>query len=106
MELGFLRKKRENHLTNKKNTITGTISLCLALLAMFLLNIGLVSKTNYFSLDLIFTTTQVSLVFGVIGLITRKNRRTYAIWALSLCLFIFLFSFLMIGLSWMINPKP
>jgi len=85
----------------------GFISFLLALISLAGINVGLLIKQDVsfriFTFDLPF----LGFFLGVVGLFTEKRSRLFAIWGLSLCIFIFVFTFLMIGLSWAaINPKP
>lgn len=86
-------------------TLFGSLSFIVALVALAGLNVSLLSKSDVFPYFFIVTLPTIGLVLGVLGLFTRKSRVS-AFWGISLCFFIFLFTFLMFGMAWSINPKP
>ena len=83
----------------------GSLSFIVSLVALAGLNVSLLSKSDDFPYFFIVTLPIIGLALGVLGLFTRKSK-ALALWGIGLCLFIFLFTFLMIGLAWSINPKP
>lgn len=95
---------------NKKRvgitTITGLLSFLVALVSLAGLNIGLLLDSDEFPDFFLVKLPIVGIILGLIGLVTKGHSRLYAIWGIGLCLFIFIFTFMMFGLAWVINPKP
>ncbi|RFB15252.1 hypothetical protein DZB84_12625 [Bacillus sp. HNG] len=105
MELEMNNKNKGKH--RKLPTISGFLSFLVALLALAGVNIALLMDFDDFPQMVLINLPVVGLVLGLLGLITSKRSRLYAFWGIGLSLFILLFTFLMIGLSWVgINPKP
>ncbi|MEQ2526853.1 hypothetical protein EKG37_22410 [Robertmurraya yapensis] len=99
----------ELEITKKRSgitTIIGLLSFLVALVALASLNIGLLLDSDEFPDFFLVRLPMIGLALGVVGLFTKKNSRLYAFWGIGLCLFILLFTFMMFGLAWMINPKP
>lgn len=103
MELAFL-KKRKNH-SYKKETWMGTISLIIAFLALLYLNIILLIQETFIGKGFL-QIVGIGLVCSVIGMITKRKSRKYALWACSLYLFMLLFSIFGFMLGWMISFGP
>ncbi|ADY21613.1 hypothetical protein P4U05_09230 [Bacillus paranthracis] len=100
MELAFL-KKRKSH-SYKKETWMGTISLIIAFLALLYLNIILLIQETFIGKGFL-QIVGIGLVCSVIGMITKRKSRKYALWACSLYLFMLLFSIFGFMLGWMIS---
>ncbi|MCC3357809.1 hypothetical protein [Bacillus sp. REN16] len=91
----------------KLPTISGFLSFLTALIALAGVNITLLVDIDDFPQMFLVNLPIVGLILGLLGLITTKKSRLYAFWGIGLSLFILVFTFLMIGLSWVgINPKP
>ncbi|ASZ17965.1 hypothetical protein CK938_15890 [Bacillus cereus] len=103
MELAFL-KKRKNHIY-KQETWMGTISLIIAFLALLYLNIILLIQETFIGKGFL-QIVSIGLVCSVIGMITKRKSRKYALWACSLYLFMLLFSIFGFMLGWMISFGP
>ncbi|WP_242267558.1 hypothetical protein [Bacillus cereus group sp. BfR-BA-01352] len=103
MELAFL-KKRKNHIY-KQETCMGTISLIIAFLALLYLNIILLIQETFIGKGFL-QIVGIGLVCSVIGMITKRKSRKYALWACSLYLFMLLFSIFGFMLGWMISFGP
>ncbi|MFB7121087.1 MULTISPECIES: hypothetical protein [Bacillus cereus group] len=103
MELAFL-KKRKNHFY-KQETWMGTISLIIAFLALLYLNIILLIQETFIGKGFL-QIVGIGLVCSVIGMITKRKSRKYALWACSLYLFMLLFSIFGFMLGWMISFGP
>ncbi|MED1372383.1 hypothetical protein P4U91_26230, partial [Bacillus paranthracis] len=97
MELAFL-KKRKSH-SYKKETWMGTISLIIAFLALLYLNIILLIQETFIGKGFL-QIVGIGLVCSVIGMITKRKSRKYALWACSLYLFMLLFSIFGFMLGW------
>jgi hypothetical protein len=103
MELGV---KKMTKRTRQLPTISGFLSFLIGLIALAGLNGGLILETEAMPEFFIIRLPFLGLILGVIGLFTRKRSKLYAIWGISICIFIYIFIFLMFGLAWSINPKP
>ncbi len=103
MELAFL-KKRKNHIY-KQETWMGIISLIIAFLALLYLNIILLIQETFIGKGFL-QIVGIGLVCSVIGMITKRKSRKYALWACSLYLFMLLFSIFGFMLGWMISFGP
>ncbi|MDA1535971.1 MULTISPECIES: hypothetical protein [Bacillus] len=103
MELAFL-KRRKNHIY-KQETWMGTISLIIAFLALLYLNIILFIQETFIGKGFL-QIVGIGLVCSVIGMITKRKSRKYALWACSLYLFMLLFSIFGFMLGWMISFGP
>lgn len=88
------------------STITGWLSFLTALVALAGLNIALLLDSDEFPDFFLIRLPLIGLALGVLGLITKNRSKLYALWGIGLCLFILIFTFLMVGLAWSINPKP
>jgi hypothetical protein len=102
MELGIKKKNKSNRLP----TISGFLSFVIALIALAGLNVALLIKEKVFPGVFIIQLPILGFFLGVIGLFTRRRSRLYAIWGLSLSLFLLIFTFLMVISSLSINYKP
>ncbi|MFJ5716715.1 hypothetical protein [Neobacillus sp. NPDC093127] len=102
MELGIKKKGGGRRLP----TISGFLSFLIALISLAGLNVALLMKVPVFPGIFIVQLPIVGFFLGLFGLITRRRSRLYAIWGLSLCSFLLLFTLLMIIVSLVINPKP
>ncbi|PFB70739.1 hypothetical protein [Bacillus cereus] len=103
MELAFL-KKRKNY-SYKQETWMGTISLIIAFLALLYLNITLLSQETFIG-EGFREIVGVGLLCSVVGMITKRKSRKYALWACSLFVFMLLFSIVGFMLGWMISFGP
>ncbi|KAA0965748.1 hypothetical protein FQ087_05565 [Sporosarcina sp. ANT_H38] len=88
------------------SAIAGLLSFVISLVALAGLNASLLLNSDEFPSFFIVTLPSIGFVLGVFGLFNRKSSSSSAIWGIALCVFIFLFTFLMFGLAWTINPKP
>ncbi|WP_449621569.1 hypothetical protein [Robertmurraya sp. Marseille-Q9965] len=86
--------------------IAGLLSFLTALLALAGLNISLLLDSDEFPDFFLVKLPIVGIILGLIGLVTKGHSRLYSIWGIGLCLFIYIFTFMMFGLAWTINPKP
>ena len=96
---------KNNRVTNHVPTLFGSLSFVVSLVALAGLNASLLLKSDEFPSFFLITLPAIGLALGVLGLFTRKSKAT-ALWGIGLCFFIFLFTFLMFGLAWSINPQP
>ncbi|MFJ7935906.1 hypothetical protein [Sporosarcina sp. NPDC096371] len=96
---------KNNKVTLHVPAILGSLSFIVSLVALAGLNASLLLKSDEFPYFFLVTLPATGLALGVLGLFTRKSRAS-ALWGIGLCCFIFLFTFLMFGLAWSINPKP
>ncbi|MEH7086244.1 hypothetical protein V7139_26460 [Neobacillus drentensis] len=103
-----LEMKNKNKGKQKKlQTISGFLSFLIALLALAGVNIALLMEIDDFPKMFLVDLPIVGFFLGLFGLITSKRSRLYALWGIGISSFILVFTFLMIGLSWVgINPKP
>lgn len=83
----------------------GSLSFIVSLVALAGLNASLLLGADEFPAFFLLRLPSIGLALGVLGLFTRKSKVS-AICGIGLCLFIFLFTFMMFGLAWSINPKP
>lgn len=91
----------------KLSTISGFLSFLIALIALAGVNVALLIDIDEFPDMFLVNLPIVGFFLGLLGLITSKKSRLYAFWGIGISLFILIFTFLMIGLSWVgINPKP
>ncbi|MCM3570673.1 hypothetical protein [Neobacillus mesonae] len=102
MELGIKKKHRSNRL----QTISGFLSFVIGLISLAGLNVALLMKEKVFPGMFIIQLPMLGFVLGMIGLFTRRRSRLHAVWGLSISLFLFIFTFLMIISSLGINYKP
>ncbi|SME46244.1 hypothetical protein BACERE00185_05055 [Bacillus mobilis] len=103
MELAFL-KKRKNHMY-KQESWMGTISLIIAFLALMYLNIILLIQETFIGKGFL-QIVGIGVVCSVVGMITKRKSRKYALWACSLFVFMLLFAFFGFMLGWMISFEP
>ncbi len=87
-------------------SFAGLLSFLTALVALAGLNIGLLLDGEEFPDFFLIRLPMIGLALGIVGLFANKRSRHNAIWGIGLCLFIYLFTFLMFGLAWIINTKP
>lgn len=105
MELEMNNKNKRKQ--RKLPTISGFLSFLIALIALVGVNIALLIDIDDFPEMFLINLPIVGLTLGLLGLITSKRSRLYAFWGIGISSFILVFTFLMIGLSWVgINPKP
>ncbi|WP_010677702.1 hypothetical protein [Bacillus timonensis] len=105
MELEMNNKNKGKQ--RKLPTISGFLSFLIALIALAGVNISLLIDFDDFPQLFLVNLPIVGLVLGLLGMITSRRSRLYAFWGIGLSLFILVFTFLMIGISWVgINPKP
>ncbi|EKN71057.1 hypothetical protein BABA_02742 [Neobacillus bataviensis LMG 21833] len=102
MELG-IKKKRGNR---RLPTISGFLSFLIALISLAGLNVALLIKNSEFPGLFILQLPIVGFFLGLAGLVTLRRSRLYAIWGLSLNIFLLIFTLLMVIASLSINPKP
>lgn len=102
MELGIKKKAGGRRLP----TISGFLSFLIALISLAGLNVALLIKNSVFPGVFIIQLPILGFFLGVIGLFTRRRSRLFAIWGLSLCIFLLIFTFLMVISSLSINYKP
>ncbi|MFK9092677.1 hypothetical protein [Bacillus salipaludis] len=102
MELGIKKKGGNRRLP----TISGFLSFLIALISLAGLNVALLIKEKVFPGVFIIQLPIVGFFLGLLGLITRSRSRLYAIWGLSLSIFLLLFTLLMVVSSLSINYKP
>ncbi|CAH2715942.1 hypothetical protein BACCIP111895_03126 [Neobacillus rhizosphaerae] len=102
MELGIKKKAKHKSLP----TISGFLSFLIALISLAGLNVALLIKEKVFPGIFIYQLPMLSIFLGIIGLFTRKRSRLYAIWGISLSIFLFIFTLLMVVSSLSINYKP
>jgi len=87
--------------------LAGFFSFLIALVALAGLNASLLFERDVFPDFFIIKLPIIGLAIGFIGLWTKRRSKMYAYWGISLNVFILIFTFLMIGISWtLINPKP
>lgn len=103
MELEVASKRKK---IGKMTTITGFLSFLIGLIALAGLNVSLLLDSDDFPRFYLIELPTFGLVLGFLGLLTRKRSRLYAFWGMGISLFILIFTFLMFGLAWSINPKP
>ncbi|HHK5536593.1 hypothetical protein [Bacillus mobilis] len=103
MELAFL-KKRKNHMY-KQESWMGTISLIIAFLALMYLNIILLIQETFIGKGFL-QIVGIGVVCSVVGMITKRKSRKYALWACSLFVFMIMFAFFGFMLGWMISFGP
>ncbi|CAM3804969.1 MULTISPECIES: hypothetical protein [Bacillus cereus group] len=103
MELAFL-KKRKNHMY-KQESWMGTISLIIAFLALMYLNIILLIQETFIGKGFL-QIVGIGVVCSVVGMITKRKSRKYALWACSLFVFMLMFAFFGFMLGWMISFGP
>lgn len=87
-------------------TISGFLSFLIALISLAGLNVTLLLKTPGFPAVFLIQLPLVGFFLGIIGLITQKRSRLYAIWGLSLSIFLLIFTLLMVVSTLGINYKP
>jgi cytochrome bd-type quinol oxidase subunit 2 len=105
MELEMNNKHRGKQ--RKLPTLSGFLSFLIALIALAGVNMALLMDFDDFPNLFLVDLPIVSFFLGLLGLITSRKSRLNALWGIGISLFIFVFTFLMIGLSWVgINPKP
>lgn len=105
MELEMNNKNKGKQ--RKLQTISGFLSFLIALIALAGVNIALLIDIDDFPKMFLVELPIVGVFLGLLGLITSNKSRLYALWGIGISLFILVFTFLMIGLSWAgINPKP
>lgn len=97
-------KKNEN--SKRSYTITGLFSFCCAIMALFVLNLYIITKFEHVPDFFVNELPMIGIILGIIGTMTKTRSRKFALWGIALNVFIYLFIFLMFGLSWSINPKP
>jgi archaellum biogenesis protein FlaJ (TadC family) len=105
MELEMNNKNKGN--LRKLPVISGFLSFLVALIVLVGVNIALLIDIDDFPKMFLVDLPIVGFFLGLLGLITSKKSRLNALWGIGISLFILVFTFLMIGLSWVgINPKP
>jgi len=104
MELEMTNKKKTQR--KRMPTITGFLSFLISLIALAGLNVSLLLDSDEFPDFFLIKLPLLGLILGFFGLITQKRSRLYAFWGIVLSLFILVFTFMMFGLAWTINPKP
>jgi hypothetical protein len=105
MELEMNNKNKGKQ--SKLPTISGFLSFLTSLIALAGVNVALLMDIDDFPEMFLIILPIVGLFLGLLGLITTKRSKLYAFWGIGISLFILVFTFLMIGLSWVgINPKP
>lgn len=102
MELGIKKKGGGRRLP----TISGFLSFLIALISLAGLNVALLIKNSGFPGVFIIQLPILGFFLGVTGLFTWRRSRLFAIWGLSLCIFLLIFTFLMVISSLSINYKP
>jgi hypothetical protein len=105
MELEVKSKKKQ-YQRKSIPTVTGLLSFIIAIIALSGLNIALIMDYDEFPDFFLIKLPLAGLILGGIGLFTLKRSRLFAFWGIFLCLFLFIFTFMMFGLAWSINPKP
>ncbi|WP_433772142.1 hypothetical protein [Bacillus wiedmannii] len=103
MELAFL-KKRKSHIY-KQETWMGIISLIIAFLALVYLNIILLIQETFIGEGFL-QIVGAGLLCSVVGMLTKRKSRKYALWACSLFVFMLLFAVFGFMLGWMISFAP
>ncbi|MED1864441.1 hypothetical protein P4V41_13325 [Fictibacillus nanhaiensis] len=101
MELEIKKKSKR-----KLQTLTGFISFIIGLLALTVLNIGLLIETVDIPELFLFPLPFLGVFLGVIGVFTKNRSKQFAWWGIGVNVFIPIFFVLMMGLSWTINAKP
>jgi hypothetical protein len=105
MELEMNNKNKGKQ--RKLPTISGFLSFLTALIALAGVNAALIIDIDDFPKMFLVNLPIAGFFLGLFGLLTVRRSRLYAIWGIGISLFILVFTFLMIGLSWAaINPKP
>ncbi|MEH6944532.1 hypothetical protein, partial [Bacillus sp. JJ722] len=99
MELIWRKKK-----TRRFPTITGLLSFLLALFLLAMFNVAILTEAESIPVTFYSQISIIGFFLGIVGLFTKKHSRLFAIWGMSLHVFLLVFQFMMIGLSWMINP--
>lgn len=103
LEMNNKNKGKQSKLPN----ISGFLSFLTSLIALAGVNVSLLMDIDDFPEMFLIILPIVGLFLGLLGLITTKRSKLYAFWGIGISLFILVFTFLMIGLSWVgINPKP
>lgn len=105
MELEVKNKKNQ-HRSKRIPTVTGFLSFIIAIISLAGLNIALIMDYDDFPDFFLIKLPLAGLILGGIGIFTQKRSRLFSIWGILLCLFIYIFTFMMFGLAWSINPKP
>ncbi|TQR20562.1 hypothetical protein [Psychrobacillus vulpis] len=105
MELAFVKGKKKQTFRTKE-TVTGTISILLALFALFMINVGLIMKSSFMPTGIIRYCLIGAVILGFAGLLTKKRNRSFAFLGIAISAFIGIFFFCMIGFAWSINPMP
>ncbi|WP_102275399.1 hypothetical protein [Cytobacillus massiliigabonensis] len=103
LEVKSTKKKRQKQ---RIPSVTGFLSFIIAIFSLTGLNIALIMDYDEFPDFFLIKLPLVGLILGGIGLFTQKRSRLFSIWGILICLFIYIFTFLMFGLAWSINPKP
>ncbi|MCM3588364.1 hypothetical protein M3182_22040 [Mesobacillus maritimus] len=105
MELEMSNKNKGKQ--RKLPTLSGFLSFVVALVALAGVNLSLLMDFDDFPKMFLIDLPIVGFFLGLLGLVTSKRSKLYALWGIGISLFILVFTFLMIGLSWVaINPKP
>ncbi|MFO1443746.1 hypothetical protein KDN24_11090 [Bacillus sp. Bva_UNVM-123] len=104
MELKMTNKNKTKQ--KRVPTITGFLSFLITLIALAGLNVSLLLESDEFPDFFLIKLPLIGLILGLFGIVTQKRSRLYAFWGIVLSLFILVFTFMMFGLSWTINPKP
>jgi len=102
MELEIKKKSTFSKLVG----LAGILSFVWGLFSLAILNVALLLKTETFPHFFLIKNPMFGIIFGVIGLFTRRRPRLYAWWGVGINIFILLFTFLMFMLAWTINAKP
>ncbi|WP_313799259.1 hypothetical protein [Cytobacillus sp.] len=105
MELEVKNQKKQ-HRSKRIPTVTGFLSFIIAIISLAGLNIALIMDYDAFPDFFLIKLPLAGLILGGIGIFTQKRSRLFSIWGILLCLFIYIFTFMMFGLAWSINPKP
>ncbi|WP_042349198.1 hypothetical protein [Bacillus massiliigorillae] len=94
----------------KKNrrlpTITGFLSFLLGLLALAVLNVVFMTQAENLPDFFLIHLPVIGIVLGIAGLFTIKHSRFFAIWGISIHVFVLLYLFIMFGLAYTVNPTP
>lgn len=104
MELEVNNRKCNGSTKKKVATVTGFISFLLSLLSLMIINITLL--TGHGGMIGFVYISILGFFLGIVGLFTKKGSRLYAVWGVSLNLFVVIFPFIMFILAYTINAKP
>ncbi|MFK3936159.1 hypothetical protein ACI2JA_01430 [Alkalihalobacillus sp. NPDC078783] len=93
--------------TSKRHRVADVLgfgAFLVAIVNLILINFVVLTSTSGGS-TFMFYSPVYGLVLGMVSLLFKRRRNVFAMWGMFLCLFLIVFTFLMFGLSWTINPR-